>query len=102
VDWGLPQLAGFHVINGGVRGATTGQVLLRAPELVEMFHPDCVVLQVGINDLKFIGLQLEMTDPIVSLAHSNITAIVENCTSRGSRVIVLATWPPGRPSSSVW
>jgi len=34
----------------------------------------------------------------VSLAHSNITAIVENCASRGSRVIVLAIWPPGRPS----
>ena len=97
-QWGLPQLAYWRVVNAGAGGLTTGQIRLCAPKLLDEIHPDAVVLEAGINDLKFLGLRPEMASQIVSLASSNITAIVNECATRHCRVMVLETWPPGQPS----
>jgi lysophospholipase L1-like esterase len=96
-QWELPQLSGWRVVNAGVNGLTTGQLRLCAPKLLDQFHPDAVVLEAGINDLKFIGLRPEMTAQIVSLAASNLTAIVHECAARHCQVILLETWPASQP-----
>ena len=96
-QWGLPELKHWRVVNAGAGGLTTGQVLLATPGLLDEFHPDVVVLQAGINDLKFLGLRPEMASTIVSLAASNLTAIVSEGAKRHCQVIVLETWPAGRP-----
>ncbi|MEI9961254.1 MAG: GDSL-type esterase/lipase family protein [Limisphaerales bacterium] len=104
-QWGLPELAHWHVVNAGIGGLTTGQILLCTPKLLEEFHPNTVVLQAGINDLKFLGLRPEMISTIVSLAMSNLMAIVSECTKRDCKIIVLETWPAGEPSMArrlVW
>lgn len=97
-QWGLPPLAHWRVVNAGVGGATTGQIRLLAPGLMAEVHPDAVVLEAGINDLKFLGLRPEMAPTIVSLATSNLAAVVNECAGHHCQVVVLETWPVGRPS----
>ena len=97
-QWGLPQLARWRVVNAGVGGATTGQIRLLAPGLLAEVHPDVVVIQEGINDLKFLGLRPGMAPDIVSLATSNLVAVVNECSRQNCRVLVLETWPAGKPS----
>lgn len=96
-QWELPQLAGWRVVNAGAGGLTTGQLRLCAPKLLDEFQPDAVVLEAGINDLKFLGLRPEMGSRIISLASSNLAAVVHECAARRCRVIVLETWPAAQP-----
>jgi lysophospholipase L1-like esterase len=96
-QWDLPPLVGWRVVNAGEGGLTTGQLRLCAPKLLDEFHPDAVVLEAGINDLKFIGLRPEMASQIVSLTASNLTAIVHECAVRHCQVILLETWPASQP-----
>ena len=104
-QWDLPPWSGWRVVNAGAGGLTTGQLRLCAPKLLDEFHPDAVVLEAGINDLKFLGLRPEMASPIISLAASNLTAVVYECVARRCPVIVLETWPAGQPDRArrlVW
>ena len=94
-QWGLPQLAHWRVINAGTSGLTTAQIRLAMPALLDQFRPDVVVLQAGINDLKFLGLRPEMTSQVVSLAMSNITAMVNEGAQRHCKVVLLRIWPAG-------
>lgn len=96
-QWELPQLMGWRVVNAGVGGLATGQLCLCAPKLLDEFQPDAVVLEAGINDLKFLGLRPEMASQIISLAASNLTAVVHECAARHCQVIVLETWPAAQP-----
>ncbi len=97
-QWGVPQLQGWHVVNAGTGGLTTAQILLATPGVLERVHPEVVVLQAGINDLKYLGLRPEMRPIIVSLVASNLAVIASECTNRNCKVILLETWLPGRPS----
>jgi peptidoglycan/LPS O-acetylase OafA/YrhL/lysophospholipase L1-like esterase len=104
-QWNLPQLSGWRVVNAGAGGLTTGQIRLAAPKLLDEFHPDTVVLEAGINDLKFLGVRPEMAPQIVSLALDNLTAIVNECAARHCKIILLETWAAGKPDlarRSVW
>jgi lysophospholipase L1-like esterase len=96
-QWDLPPWTGWRVVNAGAGGLTTGQLRLCAPKLLEEFHPDAVVVEAGINDLKFIGLRPELGPRIISLAAGNLAAVVRECAARHCRVIVLETWPAGQP-----
>jgi lysophospholipase L1-like esterase len=96
-QWDLPQWSGWRVVNAGAGGLTTGQLRLCAAKLLDEFHPDAAVLEAGINDLKFLGLRPGMTPAMVSLAASNLTAVVHECTARHCKVIVLETWPAAQP-----
>jgi peptidoglycan/LPS O-acetylase OafA/YrhL len=97
-EWGLPRMAHWRVVNAGVGGLTTGQIRLVAAGLLDEFHPSAVVLEGGINDLKLLGLSPEMSATVISLAASNLTAVVEECVVRHIRVVVLEVWSPSRPS----
>ncbi len=90
-------MAHWRVVNAGVGGATTGQIRLLAPGLLAEVHPDAVVLEAGINDLKFLGLRPGMAPAIVSLAASNLVAVVNECARQHCKVVMLETWPAGRP-----
>ena len=96
-EWGLPRLANWRVVNAGTGGLTTGQIRLCAGTMLDEFHPRAVVLEAGINDLKWLGLRREMSGSLVLLAASNLTSIVNECVARNCPVLVLEAWPAGRP-----
>ena len=95
--WTFPPMAGVRLVNGGVNGATTAQLRLRLPQLLEEFHPDVVVLQAGINDLKLAGIQPERAEELVAQAADNLEAMAADCLAHHCRVLLLLTWPPGPP-----
>jgi len=95
-EWPEFKLPGAQVVNGGVGGQTTAQLLLHCGPTLDRIHPQVVVLQAGINDLKAIGLYPELRDRITSTCRSNLLAVVEECERRRIRVLVMAVWPAGR------
>ena len=97
-QWELPRLPGWRVINAGLNGSSTGQMRLRTAALLDRFHPKAVVIQAGINDLKYLGLRPELSSSLVALTSSNLLSAAAECAARGCRVLVLETWPAGRPS----
>jgi lysophospholipase L1-like esterase len=97
-QWGLPPLDHWRVVNAGTSGLTTAQICLCAPAWLDQFQPNAVVIQAGINDLKFLGLRPEMSSQVVSLALSNITAMVNEGSRRHCQVVLLTIWPAGHLS----
>src|SRR5690606_12644516 len=51
-DWPrrLAENTGWQVINAGVPGDTSGDALLRLPELLDVHHPQAVIIAAGGND----------------------------------------------------
>jgi lysophospholipase L1-like esterase len=96
-QWGLPAFRRWRVVNAGAGGLTTGQVLLVTPRLLEEYRPDVLVVEAGINDLKFLGLRPGMKSTVASLAAGNLTAIASEGMKHHCQVILLETWPAGRP-----
>ena len=94
-EWGLPSLDDCTVINAGVNGITTSQLRLRMAALLDEHHPDVAVIQVGINDLKILGLRPELSESVINLCASNIVAMARECESRNIKVIVTEIWPVG-------
>lgn len=95
-EWGGITLSNRTIVNAGQSGATTGQLRLQLPGLLDEFHPATVVIQAGINDLKLIGLKPGLEAVLVAQAAQNLSNMVEQCSARGCRVILLETWPVGK------
>jgi hypothetical protein len=95
--WGGIAVSNQTVVNAGQGGATTGQLRLVLPGLLDEFHPATVAMEAGVNDLKLIGLKPELEDVLVAQAEQNFSNMVEQCSARGCRVVLLETWPVGKP-----
>ena len=91
------DVPGWTVINRGIKGQTTIQLLLRLQEDVIAYSPDAVVLQAGINDLKTMGLFPAHKNDIVTNCKSNIAEIIEKITAEGIQAVVLTIFPTGEP-----
>jgi lysophospholipase L1-like esterase len=94
--WDCSELAGKRVINAGFPGITSAQLASGCGRILEDTHPKIVVVQVGINDLKLIGVRLQWRERIVENCISNILSIVDQSKKTGARVIVTTIWPVGR------
>ncbi|MDO4643771.1 MAG: GDSL-type esterase/lipase family protein, partial [Cardiobacteriaceae bacterium] len=46
----LAQLSGWHIINAGINGDTSGQALQRLPQLLNEYKPQLVIISIGGND----------------------------------------------------
>jgi lysophospholipase L1-like esterase len=101
-QWNLPTLTNYSVVNAGTRGFTSDQTAMVTPGLLEKFHPKIAVLEVGINDLKYLGLKPEMRSAIVSLVLSNVTTIATMCGQQQCKLYVLTTWPATEPDWQRW
>src|SRR5258706_4903556 len=94
-DWGLPRIENLRVVNAGVGGMTTAQLVLRHREILDRVQAEVVVIQIGINDLKLLGVRPELRESVVSGCVSNIEAVVTECRRRNTRVVLTTVWPAG-------
>ena len=91
----LPSLQNCQLINRGIGGQTTAQTLLRLEGDVLQLKPAIVVLQVGINDLKTIGIFPKSKNDIIRLCRENINIIVDQMAENDIKAVILTVFPPG-------
>lgn len=82
-------------INFGIEGQTTAQVLIRFKNQLAKATPRWVLLEVGINDLKIIGLDRKQAGVIKETCYSNIISMVKLCKEHNVNVIVINIFPTG-------
>lgn len=85
----------FEVINRGVEAETSAQAALRFSAHVAPLHPDVLLVQVGVNDLKTIPLFPDRKADIIAVTKQNIRQIVAQATALGARVILTTIFPVG-------
>ena len=95
-DWGLPQIDGWRVLNAGLPGVTTAQLASCCRTILDQVQPQVVVIQIGINDLKLLGVRPALGEAVTRNCVSNILTIVAECRRAGARVVVTPVWPAGR------
>ena len=93
--WGAPTVPGFTIANRGIPWQTTAQILGRADADVLALHPDLVVLEAGVNDLKVIAEAPERRAEIVSECETNIARIVDACRRAGATVVIASVFELG-------
>jgi lysophospholipase L1-like esterase len=92
-NWPTPALRDVQFINRGIGAQTTAQVLGRFEADVAPLRPDVVVLQVGINDLKVIGVTPNDAQVIRDACLRNIRAIIAAAQKLGAKVILTTIIP---------
>ena len=95
-DWGLPQVENWRVLNAGLPGVTTAQLASCCRAILNQVQPQVVVIQIGINDLKLLGVRPDLGDAVTGNCVSNILTIVTECRRAGARVVVTPVWPVGK------
>lgn len=94
--WPPPSsLECFEFINRGIGAQTSAQTLLRFDDHVKPLHPQVVIVQVGINDLKTIPLFPEQRATIIANTLENIQQIVTRSLDIGATVILTTIFPIG-------
>lgn len=84
------------IINRGIGGQTTAQVLGRFQQHVASLKPKIIVIQVGVNDLKAIPLFPGQKEAIIGNCQTNIGQIVKNSLDTGAKVVVTTIFPLGK------
>jgi len=95
LSWPAPNLPNYEFINRGIGGQTSVQIKGRFDQHIRPLQPDIVVLQLGINDLKTIGLFPEKKAEIIANCRENIREIVKKSQALGAVVIVTTIFPFG-------
>ncbi len=94
-DKKLLSTPGANIVNLGIDGQTTSQVLYRLKNYLEIGNPQWLILEAGINDLKVIGLNEGFIDRVMEGCLGNIFEIVELCRRKDVNIIILNIFPTG-------
>lgn len=84
-----------NTVNLGIEGQTTSQVLNRIKNYFEIGNPQWLILEVGINDLKIIGLNKDLVSRSLEGCLENISKIAELCKIRNINLIIINIFPTG-------
>ena len=84
----LPPEANYEFINRGIGSQTTAQMLLRFDAQVSPLHPDVVVLQAGMNDLRTVGLLPAERQAIIAHCSEHLHDLIAHANQAGAKVIV--------------
>jgi len=85
-----------NLVNLGVDGQTTSQVLNRFRNLLTSGKPQWLFLEAGINDLKIIGIKKDLKLKIVNGCSENIYSIIDLCLKNNINVICINIFPTGK------
>ncbi|MFT3893649.1 MAG: GDSL-type esterase/lipase family protein [Anaerolineales bacterium] len=92
-QWITPQTTGYTFINRGIGNQTSAQVANRFDAHIKPLHPQVVIIQVGINDLKTIPLFPERKQEIIENCEANIQKIIQNSLDANATVILTTIFP---------
>jgi lysophospholipase L1-like esterase len=96
-DWPAPdQIKNITFVNRGIGNQTTAQIVGRFQAHITSLHPQIIVIQAGINDLKTIPLFPDEKEAIIQNCKANIKQIVDLSLASGTRVIVTTIFPLGK------
>ncbi|MCC6613730.1 MAG: SGNH/GDSL hydrolase family protein [Anaerolineae bacterium] len=104
-EWVAPEIDGYTFFNRGIHSQSTAQVLGRYDEHVTALHPDIMVLQAGVNDLKVLPLVDSVAEPAIEHCIANLDEIVARARAEGITVILTTIFPAGNapiPRLPVW
>lgn len=93
------------IANLGIEGQTSAQVLFRFRNYLDTAIPSLVILEVGINDLKIIGLDADLAGSVTRQYYLNIEQMIQLCKSRNIRMILINIFSVGKIEMSrrlVW
>jgi lysophospholipase L1-like esterase len=95
-QWPNPDgLADTHFVNRGIGAQTSAQIVARFDEHVRPLHPDILIIQMCINDLKTIPLFPHSSEQIVANCQQNIRQVVEQASAMDTTVILTTIFPVG-------
>lgn len=94
--WDCPDLGGHGVVNAGFPGITSAELAAGCGDVLRQTHPKVVVIQVGINDLKLIGVRPDLCEAVISNCVGNVSIIAQQSEKAGAMVIITAIWPAGK------
>ena len=86
----------IEIANLGVEGQTSSQVYYRFKSYLETATPSLVILEVGINELKVIGLDKNLTSFITDQYYRNIESIIQICRNKKIRMVLINIFPVGK------
>jgi len=91
----LPVIPNAVLINSGIGSQTTAQCLVRIENDVVALKPELVVIQVGINDLKYIGLFPNRQHKIIDDCLEHIQKMLDQLAAHDIEVVLLTVFPVG-------
>lgn len=96
-QWNIPDsiIPKNDYCNLGVNAQTSAQVLYRLGLHLQQGLPEYVFLQVGINDIKAIGIFPEKQEAILNECIKNIELILKTCVSYKAIPVFCTIIPPG-------
>ena len=77
----LAKLSGLNVINAGVSGETTGEGLLRLPEVIERYQPSLLILLEGGNDI--------LRNKSATTIQKNLDSMITIALEKGIQVVLI-------------
>lgn len=84
-----------NVVNAGVCGQTTTQILARYRLHILVYRPRVILIQAGINDLKAIPLLPDKEHEIIALCKDHLREMVQIARQQHSKVILTTIIPSG-------
>ncbi|HXX66611.1 MAG TPA: GDSL-type esterase/lipase family protein [Polyangiaceae bacterium] len=99
--WSAPTApTGYRIVNRGISWQTTAQMLLRFDADVLSLHPQAVVIEAGINDLKMIARFPERRAEIVADCKANLERLVDRSVGIPATVVLVTVFDIG--DVSLW
>lgn len=101
-EWGLPEIPGWRVVNAGIPGLTTSELVLVARGVLLEYRPQTVFIQAGVNELKVLGVRGDLNESLISLCESNLLKVARMATEQGATVLLTPVWPTGKVPWQRW
>ena len=88
----------WEVVNRGVNGETSAQMLMRFKYDALALKPDVIVIQSGINDLVAGIASYELAPILTAKTVDNLKKMAMDGAAANAKVVILTVIPPAKPS----
>lgn len=96
-QWNIPNtvIPANQYLNLGINSQTSAQILYRLSLHLEQGLPEYIFLELGINDIKAIGIFPEKKEAIINQCIKNIELVINTCINYNIHPVFCTIFPPG-------